>query len=198
MCLLALSYMADELVPPDEYLIMLYRGVLRDWWDMDAVSEFLSQHYAALARGDRQRLPDNRLSNISREFFQEGEQYAVQLLGALYEAWRTSYQPPPPSLYGPHLAGQQPDPVVPRTLTRAQQATVVDQACELLSQRELAWLEERRPGTVFPPQLYQVVLSDFNRAVLSSYLTKEIGPWAAKELLATHHRNDSWRDELGV
>ena len=198
-CLRALNYYnVDDSPDPSEHLLMLYRGVLLNRWDMEAIPDLLRDYYAEFVNGNRHYLPSDQLHDIRQDHHESGHENAVGLLGALYNAWRVNYIPPQPPLYGPHLAGQQPEPVADRSFTRAQQAAIIDQACELLSQQGKEWLERRRPGVIFSPKSYQVILPGFERAVLGSCLVREISLETAKQLLTAHHRNDSWRAELDL
>lgn len=193
LCLLVMGNYANDIEEgPNEYFIMLYRGVLFGRWGIEDVSVLLSQHDAEFASGNRRHLPTERLYDIRRDYFQEGEERAVELLGAMYDVWQANYTPAPAPMYGPYLAGQEPAPVVSRQLTQAEQNAVVDQAEELLGQRLRQWIKERRPKAILSPQMGQYTLSGFERAVLSSYLTREINSGTANELLVAHRGKDGW------
>lgn len=179
---------------PPAWLVALYRGEVEGRWDGEATLAAMHEHYALVRAGHRHRLPSDRLDNPHQGYHQVGEGRAVELLGAVYDAWQAVYIPPPPPVYGPHLRGQEPIPVPPRTFCKAERATLIDQACAALAGRARQPFERRRPGYPFPEELFRVVLPGFEWEVLSSYLAREINAGLALHLLTTHG-DAPWRAE---
>jgi len=179
---------------PEEYLLILYRGYVAGRWEYDYITEALNAHYQQIVAGSRSFLPSDRLSDPDQQYFQAGEGYAQSLLSAAYRVWRQAYVPPPLPIYGPHLAGQEPEQPASHVFSRAERAELVHQACQLLRDEQRArW--QARASQVLPVPLFELTPTAFEREVLSSYLAREISEYTARQLLATHgespqHRND--------
>jgi len=151
------------------------------------MQQMLSEHYQLLATGYRHALPTDLLYDVRLDYYQEGEGNAVQVLGAVYDAWRASYQPPILPVFGPFLAGQTPEQVPARVLTHFECRELLARACAQLKAQQRQRCQERRPQAVFPESFGHVVFSGFAQAVLCSYLIQEITATQAKELLARHN-----------
>lgn len=186
-CLWLLAQQAAEIPDyvPSEYLLALYRGEVAGRWTMEDVQAMLREHYAQLAAGHRQPLPTTRLEDPRRGYHQLGEGYAVTLIGAVYDAWRSCYESPATPVYGPHPPGQEPPPPAASTLPKSERARLIDEACAQLNAQEQQRFARRWPGRPYPA--HQLIEADtFERAVLSSYLAREVSAHAATQLLATH------------
>lgn len=195
-CLYALtmSNYEPDTGEPAAWLVAIYRGEVEGRWDSEATLAAIHEHYALVRAGYRYWLPSDRLDDLRQGYHQVGEGQAVQLLGAVYDAWQAVYTPLPLPVYGPHPVGQEPAPVPPRTFSKAERAALVDQACATLASQTRQWFEERRPGYPFPEELFRVALPGFEREVLSSYLAREINAGLARHLLVTHGE-PPWRVE---
>lgn len=143
----------------------------------------LAEHYQLLATGYRHVLPTDRLYDIRLDYHQEGEGDAVQLLGAVYDAWRANYQPPALPVFGPFLAGQTPDQVPTHVYTRLERQALIAQACAQLKAQQRQRYQERRPQTILPAHLGEIVLSDYAQEVIGSYIVQEVTAQQAKRLL---------------
>jgi hypothetical protein len=181
LSLLAAQVAEDPDYEPDAYHLTLYCAEVTGRMSSQDVMEALRDHYAQLQDGARQWQPSDRLDDPRRGYYQQGEGYAIKLLGAVYDAWRTTCTPVPPPSYGPYLPGQQPAPDTKATSTKAERYALI----------EKAWNQLRNSGH-YPSQgslgseEIPSSLGSFEREVLSSYLTREVNTYQARQLLATH------------
>lgn len=183
LCLMLLAAQVAENpdYEPDAYHLALYCGEVTGLLSSQDVMNALRDHYAQLQAGTRQWLPHDRLDDPRQDYHQEGEGYATQLLGAVYDAWRATYTPAPLPIYGPHLPGQEPvaDPVP--AFTKTMRYALVEEAWnQLKTQRH--YLRQESLGSEEPSQH----IGSFEREVLSSYLAREVNVYQARQLLATH------------
>lgn len=181
LSLLAAQVAQNPDYEPDAYHLTLYCAEVTGRLSSQDVMEALRDHYAQLQAGTRQWLPSDRLDDPRRDYYQHGEGYAIELLGAVYDAWRIAYVPAPPPSYGPHLPGQQPAPDTRAASTKAERYALVEEAWNQLRSPRHRLTQESLGSEKIPQQL-----GSFEREVLSSYLAREVNAYQARQLLATH------------
>lgn len=181
LTLLAAQVAENPDYEPDAYHLTLYCGEVTGRLSSQDVMEALRDHYAQLQAGTRQWLPHDCLDDPRRDYFQEGEGYATQLLGAVYDAWRTAYIPATLPVYGPHLPGQEPVAAIVPAFTKAKLYALIEEAWNQLKTPQ-SRLNRESLSSEKPAQQ----LGSFEREVLSSYLAREVNAYQARQLLATH------------
>jgi hypothetical protein len=188
LSLLAAQVAENPDYEPDAYHLTLYCAEVTGRLSSQDVIEAPRHHYAQLQTGARQWLPSDRLDAPRRGYYQQGEGYVIELLGAVYDAWRTAYVPAPPPSYGPHLHGQQPVPDTRAASTKAERYALIEKAWNQL-RNSGRYLSQGSLGSERTPS----PLGFFEREVLSSYLTRKVNTCQARQLLATHGESPQHR-----
>jgi hypothetical protein len=166
---------------PDAYHLTLYCVEVTGRLSSQDVMEALRDHYVQLQAGTRQWLPDDRLDDPRRDYYQEGESYATHMLGVVYDAWRVAYTPAPLPLCGPHLSDQAPTPDNTTAFTKAERYDIIEEALNQLRALRHHFSQESLGSEKTPQQL-----ASFEWEVLSSYLAREVNAYQARQLLATY------------